>query len=200
MMGATPSSAVRQTAYLEALDRYIDVDENDNIRKCLLDENGIRLKDAEGNSKTLRHRFAMYCDDISAGADTLEELYDLLEAIICCCYRAGIQVKAGKLKFGVREVVFHNYTISKEGTAPKAVNISAFANMAEPKDMHQVRAFLGCCQQLNQYIRDYGNMAKPLHNITKKGAKGPPPWIESTDYYDFAFKQLKAIISDTKLY
>ena len=69
MMGATPSSAVRQTAYLEALDRYIDVDENDNIRKCLLDENGIRLKDAEGNSKTLRHRFAMYCDDISAGAD-----------------------------------------------------------------------------------------------------------------------------------
>ncbi len=77
MMGATPSSAVQQTAYhLEALDRYIDVDENDNIRKCLLDENGVRLKDAEGNPKTLRHRFAIYCDDISAGADTLEELYE----------------------------------------------------------------------------------------------------------------------------
>jgi hypothetical protein len=132
--------------------RYIDVDENDNIRKCLIDENGVRLKDAEGNPKTLRHRFAIYCDDISAGADTLEKLYDLLEALICCCYRAGIQVKAAKLKFGFREVVFHNYTISKEGTAPKAVNICGFANMAEPKDMHQVRAFLGCCQQLNQYM------------------------------------------------
>jgi hypothetical protein len=199
MMGATPSSAVQQTAYLEALDRYIDVDENDNIRKCLTDENGNRLKDAEGNPKTLRHRFAIYCDDISAGADTLEELYDLLEALICCCYRAGIQVKAAKLKFGVREVVFHNYTISKEGTAPKSVNICAFANMKEPKDMHQVRAFLGCCQQLNQYIKDYGIIAKPLHNITKKGAKGPPPWIRGTDY-DLAFKRLKAIISDTKLY
>ena len=43
------SSAVQQTAYLEALDRYIDVDENDNIRRCLTDENGNRLKDAEGN-------------------------------------------------------------------------------------------------------------------------------------------------------
>ncbi len=64
---------------------------------------GVRFKDAEGSPKTLR-----YCDDISAGADKLEELYDLLEALICCCYRAGIQVKAGKLKFGVREVVFHN--------------------------------------------------------------------------------------------
>ncbi len=84
IMVATPSSAVQQTAYLEALDRYIDFDENDNIRKCLLDENGNKLKDAEGNPKTLRHRFAIYCDDISAWADTLEELYDLQEALICC--------------------------------------------------------------------------------------------------------------------
>ena len=100
-MGATPSSAVQQTAYLEALDQYIDYDEHGNLRKCLVDENGVQLKDAEGNLKTLRHRFAIYCDDIAAGADTLEELYDLLEARICCCYMAGIQVKAGKLKFGV---------------------------------------------------------------------------------------------------
>jgi hypothetical protein len=57
------------------------------------------------------------------------------------------------------------------------VNVCAFAKMAEPKDMHQLRAFLGCCQQLNQYIQDYGIIAKSLHNITKKGAKGPPPWI-----------------------
>ena len=193
MMGATPSSAVQQTAYLEALDQYIDYDEDGNLRKCLVDEYGVQLKDAEGNLKTLRHRFAIYCDDIAAGADSLEELYDLLEALISCCYRAGIQVKAGKLKFGVSEVIFHNYTISKEGTAPKAVNVCAFAKMAEPKDMHQLRAFLGCCQQLNQYIKDYGIIAKPLHNITKKGAKGPPPWIKGSDY-DLAFIKLKAII------
>jgi hypothetical protein len=85
MMGAVPSSAVQQTAYLEALDQYIDYDEGDNLRKCLLDRNGERLKDKEGNPKTLRHRFAIYCDDIAAGADILEELYDLLE---CCCNRA----------------------------------------------------------------------------------------------------------------
>ena len=89
MMGATPSSAVQQTAYLEALDQYIDYDEQGNLRKCLLDENGNQLRDAEGNLKTLRHKFAIYCDDIAAGADTLEELYELLEALLCCCYRAG---------------------------------------------------------------------------------------------------------------
>ncbi len=48
MMGAIPSSAVQQTAYLEALDQYIDYDEHDNLRQCLLDKNGERLKDKEG--------------------------------------------------------------------------------------------------------------------------------------------------------
>jgi hypothetical protein len=49
LMGAKPSSAVQQSAYLEALDQYIDYDEYDNLRQCLLDDKGERLKDKEGN-------------------------------------------------------------------------------------------------------------------------------------------------------
>jgi hypothetical protein len=113
-MGAKPSSAVQQSAYLEALDDYIDFYEDGTLRKCLMDSEGNRLKDAEGNLKTLRHKFAIYCDDICAGADSLDELYELFEALICCCKRAGIQVKASKTKFGVEKVTFHNYTITKE--------------------------------------------------------------------------------------
>ena len=51
MMGAIPSSAVQQNAYLEALGQYMDYDEHDNLRQCLLDSNGERLKDKEGNLK-----------------------------------------------------------------------------------------------------------------------------------------------------
>ncbi len=59
---------------------------------------------------------------------------------------------------------------------------------------------LSTTEPVHKGLRDYGIIAKPLHNITKKGAKGhPPPWIRGTDY-DLAFKMLKAIISDTKLY
>ncbi len=102
---------IQQSAYLEALDQYIDYDEHGNIRKCLLDSKGNRLLDKVGNQKTLRHKFAVYCDDIAAGANTLEELYELFEALLCCCAKAGIQVKASKVKFGVEEITFHNYTM-----------------------------------------------------------------------------------------
>jgi hypothetical protein len=54
-----------------------------------------------------RHRFASYADDIAAGADTLEELFELLKALVECFDKAGIQVKASKLIFGVREISFH---------------------------------------------------------------------------------------------
>jgi hypothetical protein len=75
------------------------VNGGENLRKCLLDENGNRLRDKEGNFKTLCHKFAVYCDDIAAGANSLEELYELFEAFLCCCAKAGIQVKAAKVKF-----------------------------------------------------------------------------------------------------
>ena len=55
LMGAKPSSAVQKSAYLEALDDYIDFYEDGSLRKCLMDDQGNRLKDAEGNLKTLRH-------------------------------------------------------------------------------------------------------------------------------------------------
>ncbi len=46
-MGAKLSSAVQQSAYLEALDDYIDFYEDGTLRKCLMDSNGNHLKDAE---------------------------------------------------------------------------------------------------------------------------------------------------------
>jgi hypothetical protein len=94
-MGAKPSSAVQQSAYLEALDDYIDYYEDGTVRKCLPDCNGNRLKNEEGNLKTLRHKFAVYCDDICAGADNLEELYDFFEALICYCKRAEFSKSPG---------------------------------------------------------------------------------------------------------
>ena len=196
LMGAKPSSAVQQSAYLEALDDYIDFYEDGSLRSCLLDkQTGKRLIDSQGNLKTLRHRFAVYCDDIAAGADTMEELYELFEALICACKRAGIQVKASKVKFGVEEVTFHNYTISSEGTKPKDANLCPIRNMTELTDVTQVRAFLGCCQQMSDYVEKYGITAKPLHVLTNKGTVFPKPWQEGADY-DIAFNKLKAAVLD----
>ena len=137
-------------------------------------------------------RFASYADDIAAGADTLEELFELLKALILECFdKAGIQVKASKLIFGVREISFHNYTISKDQTRPKDENLCPIRNMSTPRSMTELlKAFLGCTQQMSQYCRYYGIVASPLHRLMPVTEPFPKQWLLGTDY-DIAFHRIK---------
>ncbi len=61
--------------------------------------------------KEFRHRITMYADDMAAGADTLEELFEIYKALIIALDKAGIQIKASKVEFGVEEITFHNYRV-----------------------------------------------------------------------------------------
>jgi hypothetical protein len=70
--------------------------------------------------------------------------------------------------FGVEKVTFHNYIITREETQPKDANLCPIRNMTSLTDVSQVRTFLGCCQQMSQYIKGYGITAAPLHGLTKK--------------------------------
>jgi len=56
--------AVQQSAYLQALDDYLDTDEAGNTRV-----------DSDNKPLHLRRVFAIYCDDIAAGANSIPELY-----------------------------------------------------------------------------------------------------------------------------
>ena len=188
VMGSQPAPTVQQSAYIEALNQYLDIGEEGNPRL-----------DAEGNPLNLARKFAVYCDDIAAGANTLEELYVMFVALVSALKRAHIQVKAAKVKFGVSEVTFHNYTISAEGTKPKEENLNPIRNMTQPRDVSQLRAFLGCCQQLSNYVKGYAIIAQPLHQLTKKSAIFPKPWVPGS-LYDISFHRMKSAMLDSPKY
>ena len=67
-MGATPSSSAQQGAYNDALGKYIP--------------------------REYRNRFALYADDIAAGADAMEDPLQLFQMLIKCLDKSGIQAKA----------------------------------------------------------------------------------------------------------
>ena len=70
------------------------------------------------------------------------------------------------VKFGVKEITFHNYRISAEGMRPKSENLNPIRSMTITRDASHVRAFLGCYQQLENYAKHYSIMAVLLHNLT----------------------------------
>ncbi len=97
----------------------------------------------------------------------------------------------------MEKVTFHNYTISREGTQPKDANLCPISNMTSLTDVSQVKAFLGCCQQMSQYIKGYGIAAAPLHGLKKKARAFPKPWVKGEDY-DLSFESLRSSILDSK--
>jgi hypothetical protein len=99
-MGCRPASQIQQTAFHNAMDKHMP--------------------------KEYRHRIAKYADDMTAGADTLEELLEIYKALIVALDKAGIQIKASKVEFGVEEITFHNYRVIG-GDGP-------LANTTTPKD------------------------------------------------------------------
>jgi hypothetical protein len=124
--GTRPASTAQQSAYYRAMDTYLPAQ--------------------------WQHPFASYVDDIAAGANTLEELFEILKALIECFNQAGIQVKASKLIFGVREVSFHNYTISRDQTRLKDEKLCPIRNMSTPRSVTELKAFLGCAYATDESI------------------------------------------------
>ncbi len=70
-MGCRPASQIQQTAFHNAMDKHMP--------------------------KEYRHRIAMYADAMAAGADTLEELFEIYKALIIALDKADIQIKASKV-------------------------------------------------------------------------------------------------------
>jgi hypothetical protein len=48
----------------------------------------------EGQPAKWRHRIALYADDMAAGANTLEDLFEIYKVLVTTLAKAGIQIKS----------------------------------------------------------------------------------------------------------
>ena len=180
-MGCRPASQIQQTAFHNAMDKFMPAH--------------------------YRHCIAMFADDMAAGADSLEELFEIYKALVTALYKAGIQVKASKVEFGVEEITFHNYRIvggdgpMANTTTPKDETLDPIRHCSIPQSVTQLKAFLGSTQQMAYYVPYYALVAAPLHKLTRKGEIFPSgtKWIAGSDY-DLAFHHVRSLILDRPLY
>ena len=177
-MGCRPASQVQQTAFHTAMDKYMPPE--------------------------WRHRIALYADDMAAGANTLEELFEIYKALVRTLAKAGIQIKSSKVEFGVEEITFHNYRViggtgpMANTTTPKDENLDPIKSCRIPQTVTQLKA---ATQQMAQYVPYYALVAAPLHKLTRKDQAFPSgnKWIPESDY-DIAYHHIKSMILDRPLY
>ena len=115
---------------------------------------------------------------------TFQEYLDNLQEVLERLRYAGLRLKPKKCHFAQPEVVYLGFVISFSGISADTKKVEAVKGFPVPKDVKQLRSFLGLASYYCRYILGFSKIASPLFVLTKKDV----PYEECQQ----AFDELKA--------
>ena len=128
----------------------------------------------------------IYLDDIIVWGDCLEchkknlqEVFDRLE-------KANLTLKASKCEFAMEEITYVGHILSSAGVRPNPEKVSVVKNFPTPKNVKQLRQFLGLSQYYRRFQKNFAQISKTLYDLTRKDIKWD--WTEEREK---AFQTLK---------
>ena len=70
-----------------------------------------------------------------------------------------------------KEVEFLGHIVSGAGVSTDPNKIKAKEEWPVPRNVKEVRSFIGICSYYRRFIRDFAKIAKPLYKLTEKFSK-----------------------------
>lgn len=128
-----------------------------------------------------------YIDDILvATTGTREEHLERVKIVLQRLQDNDLFLKPEKCRFAQKSVEYLGVIISTQGIEMDSVKLKGLIDWPQPTTVTEVRSFLGFGNFYKPFIQDYAKIARPLHDLTKKGV--PFLW---GDAQDIAFRTLK---------
>jgi len=129
---------------------------------------------------------SVYIDDVLVFSRTLEEHWQHLDLVMEQLKRAGLKLQPAKCHFIRTEVEYLGHIISPEGLKTNSNLVTAVREFPIPKDLKELRRFLGLSSYYRRFIPQFAQLAQPLHNLTREGVTFK--WEESCQR---AFESIK---------
>src|ERR1700716_787607 len=109
-----------------------------------------------------------YLDDILIFSTTLEEHKRHVKEVLDALHTHNLSVNREKSEFHKYETVFLGYLISPGEIRMEHSKIDAVAKWPIPQNVTEIRGFVGFANFYRMFIRDFGGICKPLHDLTRK--------------------------------
>lgn len=113
----------------------------------------------------------VYLDDIIVFSDTFESHIERLSKVLERIEKAGLKISPKKCQLFQHKVNYLGHIVSSEGVATDPSKVEAVQNWPQPRNVHDVRSFLGTCSYYRRFIKGFAHIAKPLHKLTEKNNK-----------------------------
>jgi len=112
-----------------------------------------------------------FIDDILVFSKTKEEHLTHLNEVLSIFRKNNLKINIEKCSFMKKEVKVLGHLLTNKGLRPLPDKIEAIVNWNPPKDVSELRSFLGTVGYYRQFIRNYSALSEPLCRLLKKNQK-----------------------------
>jgi hypothetical protein len=138
----------------------------------------------------LDHFVVIFIDDILIYSRNKEEHLHHLRKVFELLRKHKLFCKESKCLFGVSEIDFLGHTIAADGIKMEKHKFKAILEWPTPKNVAEIRSFLGLANYYRRFIKNFGGIATPVSELLKQNV----PWVWST-VHATAFVQLKEALT-----
>ena len=132
-------------------------------------------------------------DDILVQGDTIQEVMEKTQKILENCRKLGITISEKKLVMG-KEVDFAGFTINGDGVHPDNKHIKAIREFPVPKNVKDVRSFMGLANQLSSFVPDLAQNCCNIKKLLEK--RNAFIW---TEIQQREFEQVKKLLTSNPI-
>nr|GEW07528.1 hypothetical protein [Tanacetum cinerariifolium] len=136
----------------------------------------------------------IFIDDILVYPKSKKEHEAHLQEVLETLRKERLYTKFAKCEFWLQEIQFLGHVINSEGIKVDLDKIKAVMNWQTPKDVGEIRSFLGLAGYYRRFIQDFSKIASSLIKLTKKNT--PFVWGEEQEE---AFVTLRRRLCETPI-
>lgn len=111
----------------------------------------------------------IYLDDIIVFGNSFEQEMSRLRVVFTRLKTAGLKLKPSKCHLFQKEVLYLGHKVSEKGIWTDPGKIEAVKTWPVPRNVRDVRSWLGLCSYYRRFIQKFAEVARPLHRLTEKG-------------------------------
>ena len=128
----------------------------------------------------------IFIDDILVYSGSSEEHSEHMRIVLQTLRGRQLYAKLSKCQFWLDKVAFLGHVISDEGVSVDSHKIEAVVNCKPPKNVSEVRSFLGLTGYYRKFVEGFSRIAAPLTKLTRKDVKYD--WVDACQK---SFEELK---------
>jgi len=112
-----------------------------------------------------------FVDDMSVGTEIKEEYNEIVEEVLKRLKEKDLYIKPEKYIWKVRKIRFLEVVIEPNKIEMEKKKVNRVLSWLEPKNVKDIRKFLGLANYYKRFIKDFAQIARPINILTRKNMK-----------------------------